>query len=240
MSDDPSKYVVRVEAEGEKVAADTVWLLDQLRPFAEGGQFANLGRESEFDIRDEKVLYLDLVQQGGSIGGHTSLLMELLISLVYERAKETDKEVVFIIDEARYLMKDVETLEYLETIFRHHRHHDLSIRLVTQTVNEFLAHDISKIILDQCAIKQFHKLDGMNEEIADIFGLNYAQMRYVQNAVPGDEEKGYSQALVGVDGEWRGIEVRALPHERQVIENEVGSVASVDGAVDKSATADDD
>jgi type IV secretory pathway VirB4 component len=240
MSDDPSEYVVRVEAEGEKIAADAVWLLDQLRPFAEGGQFANLGRESEFDIRDEKVLYLDLVQQGGSIGGHTSLLMELLISLVYERAKETDKEVVFVIDEARYLMKDAETLEYLETIFRHHRHHDLSIRLVTQTVDEFLAHDISKIILDQCAIKQFHKLDGMNEEIADVFGLNYAQMRYVQNAVPGDEEKGYSQALVGVDGEWRGIEVRALPHEKQVIENEVGAVPSVNGAVDDIATADDD
>ena len=240
MSNDPSEYVVRVEAEGEKIAADAVWLLDQLRPFAEGGQFANLGRESKFDIRDEKVLYLDLVQQGGSIGGHTSLLMELLISLVYERAKETDKEVVFVIDEARYLMKDAETLEYLETIFRHHRHHDLSIRLVTQTVDEFLAHDISKIILDQCAIKQFHKLDGMNEEIADVFGLNYAQMRYVQNAVPGDEEKGYSQALVGVDGAWRGIEVRALPHEKSVIENEAGSVASVDAAVSESVTADDD
>jgi hypothetical protein len=28
-------------------------------------------------------------------------LMELLITLVYERAKETDKEVVFVIDEAR-------------------------------------------------------------------------------------------------------------------------------------------
>jgi type IV secretory pathway VirB4 component len=240
MSDDPSEYVVRVEAEGEKIADDAVWLLDQLRPFAAGGQFENLGRESEFDIRDEKVLYLDLVQQGGSIGGHTSLLMELLISLVYERAKETDKEVVFVIDEARYLMKDAETLEYLETIFRHHRHHDLSIRLVTQTVDEFLAHDISKIILDQCAIKQFHKLDGMNEEIAEVFGLNYAQMRFVQNAVPGNEEKGYSQALVGVDGEWRGLEVRALPHEKSVIENEVDDASTSDVTVEEAVTADDD
>jgi len=214
-------------------------LLDQLRPFAEGGQFANLGRESEFDIRDEKVLYLDLVQQGGSIGGHTSLLMELLISLVYERAKETDKEVVFVIDEARYLMKDAETLEYLETIFRHHRHHDLSIRLVTQTVDEFLAHDISKIILDQCAIKQFHKLDGMNEEIADVFGLNYAQMRFVQHAVPGDEAKGYSQALLGVDGEWRGMEVRALPHEKAVIDNEPNASPAVRSGDDEVAADDD-
>jgi type IV secretory pathway VirB4 component len=144
--------------------------------------------------------------------------MELLIPLVYERAKETDKEVVFVIDEARYLMKDSETLQYLETIFRHHRHHDLSIRLVTQTIDEFFQHDVSKMVLDQCSIKQFHKLDGMDEQWANEFGLNYAQMRYVQDAVPGNDDHGYSQALVGVDGEWRGIEIQALEQERKVIE----------------------
>jgi len=167
MSQTPGEYVVRSDAEGEKIADDAVWLLDQLRPFAEGGQFENLGRASEFDIRDEKVVYLDLAQHGGQVGGHTSLLMELLISLVYERAKETDKEVVFVIDEARYLMKDSATLQYLETIFRHHRHHNLSIRLVTQTIDEFFQHDVSKMVLDQCSIKQFHKLDGMDEQWAN-------------------------------------------------------------------------
>jgi type IV secretory pathway VirB4 component len=218
MSESPEEYVVRSVAEAEKIEDDAVWLLDQLRPFAEGGQFENLGRESEFDIRDEKIIYIDLAQHGGKLGGHTSLLMELLISLVYERAKETEKEVVFVIDEARYLMKDAATLQYLETIFRHHRHHDLSIRLITQTVDEFFQHDIAKMVLDQCAVKQFHKLDGMNKDVANEFGLNYAQMRYVQDAIPGDEAKGYSQALLGVDGEWRGMEVRALDKEQEVIE----------------------
>ncbi len=217
--DAPEEFVVRDAAETGKLESDAVWLLDQLRPFAGEGQFANLGRESEFDIRDEQVVYLDLQQYGGSLGGHTSLLMELLISLVYERAKETDKEVVFVIDEARYLMQDAATLSYLETIFRHHRHHDLSIQLITQTVDEFFQHDIAKMILDQCAIKQFHKLDGMNTSIAESFGLNDAQKRFIQEAVPGSEETGYAQALLGVDGEWRGMEVHALPYEQAVIEN---------------------
>jgi type IV secretory pathway VirB4 component len=218
MSTDPKPYIVRSVAEGEKISEDAVWLLDQLRAFAEGGQFENLGRESEFDIRNEDVVYLDLAQRGGSLGGHTSLLMELLISLVYERAKESEKEVVLYVDEARYLMSDSETLEYLETIFRHHRHHDLSIRLITQTVDEFFQRPEAEMILDQCSIKQFHKLDGMDEDWADEFGLNHAQMRFVQNALPGDEEQGYSQALLGVDGEWRGIEVTALPREQEIID----------------------
>ncbi|WP_277554059.1 VirB4 family type IV secretion system protein [Halobaculum limi] len=239
LSESPEEYVVRTEAEADKIAEDAVWLLDQLRPFAEGGQFEQLGRHSEFDIRDESLVYLDLAEQGGQLGGHTSLLMELLISLVYERAKETEKEVVFVIDEARYLMKDAATLSYLETIFRHHRHHDLSIRLVTQTVDEFFEHDIAEMILDQCAIKQFHKLDGMDPEWADEFGLNHPQMRFVQTATPGDEESGYSQALLGVDGEWRGMEVRALPREHAVIEHDPGTTDGPLADTKSPAYADD-
>ncbi|QLC35483.1 transferase (plasmid) [Halarchaeum sp. CBA1220] len=218
MVEDPEEFVVRSESEAEKIQADATWLLDQLRPFEEDGRHANLGKASAFDIRDEKTIYLDLAQQEGSVDSSTALTMQLLISLVYERAKETEKEVVFVIDEARYIMQDAASLAFLETVFRHHRHHDLSIRLVTQTVDEFFEHTEAEAILDQCAVKQFHRLDGMDEEWADEFGLNHAQMRYVQDAVPGNEDAGFSEALVGVDGEWRGIQVEAMPKEKQVID----------------------
>ncbi|MFC5973457.1 VirB4 family type IV secretion system protein [Halomarina salina] len=220
MSEDATGWVVRSEREAEKIRTDALWLLNQLRPFAGGGQLENLGRASEFDIRDESVVYLDLVQQGGSLGGHTSLLMELLISLVYEHAKQVEKEVVFVIDEARYCLSETSTLEYLETIFRHHRHHDLSIRLITQTVDEFFQRPEAEAILDQCSIKQFNKLDAMDDHWAKEFNLNSAEMRFVQNATPGSDAKGYSQALIGIDGEWRGVEVRALDRERHIIESE--------------------
>ncbi|USZ71426.1 VirB4 family type IV secretion system protein [Natronosalvus halobius] len=218
MVENPAEYVVRTSAEAGKIGSDATWLIDQLRPFSQDGRYENLGRETEFDIRDEKVIYLDLAQQEGSLGGSTSLVMQLLISLVYERAKETEKEVVFVIDEARYIMQDAASLEYLEVVFRHHRHHNLSIRLLTQTVDEFFQHPESEAIIDQCAIKQFHHLDGMDHEWAEEFGLNSAQMRFVQEAVPGNDRTGYSEALVGVDGEWRGIEVRAMENEATVID----------------------
>jgi len=218
MVDEPESFVVRSDEEAGKIKEDATWLLDQLRPFEDDGRHGNLGQESDFDIRDEKVIYLDLAQQEGSVDSSTALTMQLLISLVYERAKVSEKEVVFYIDEARYIMQDAASLAFLETVFRHHRHHDLSIRLVTQTVDEFFEHAESEAILDQCAVKQFHRLDGMDEEWADEFGLNYAQMRFVQDAVPGNEDAGFSEALVGVDGEWRGIQVKAMPKEKRVID----------------------
>jgi len=218
MVEEPEEFVVRSDAEAGKLCEDATWLLDQLRPFEEDGRHSNLRRASEFDIRDEKVIYLDLAQQEGSVDSSTALTMQLLISLVYERAKVSEKEVVFYIDEARYLMQDAASLGFLETVFRHHRHHDLSIRLVTQTVDEFFEHAESEAILDQCAVKQFHRLDGMDEEWAEEFGLNYAQMRFVQDAVPGNEDAGFAEALVGVDGEWRGIQVEAMSKEKRVID----------------------
>ncbi|WP_226479867.1 VirB4 family type IV secretion system protein [Natrinema amylolyticum] len=239
MVDDPDEHVVRTHEEATKIREDATWLIDQLRSFDEGGRYENLGRETEFDIRDEKVIYLDLAQQEGSLGGSTSLIMQLLISAVYERAKETDKEVVFVIDEARYIMQDAASLEYLEIVFRHHRHHDLSIRLVTQTVDEFFQHPESEAIIDQCAIKQFHHLDGMDREWADEFGLNSAQMRFIQDAVPGNDLAGYSEALVGVDGEWRGIEVRALDNEKEVIDFDPKSQSQSQLPGHSSDTADD-
>ncbi|WP_199236386.1 VirB4 family type IV secretion system protein [Halorubrum sp. ASP1] len=236
MVDDPEEFVVRSDEEAGKIKEDATWLLDQLRPFEDDGRHANLGQESDFDIRDEKVIYLDLAQQEGSVDSSTALTMQLLISLVYERAKVSEKEVVFYIDEARYIMQDAASLAFLETVFRHHRHHDLSIRLVTQTVDEFFEHAESEAILDQCAVKQFHRLDGMDEEWADEFGLNYAQMRFVQDAVPGNEDAGFSEALVGVDGEWRGIQVKAMPKEKQVIDFDPTSQvrASLPGAGDEA------
>ena len=221
--DDPDGFTLRTAAEAEKLKTDATWLIDQLRPFGPDGQFAHLGRHSEVDFAAEDLIYLDLAQQEGRVGGRTTLVMQLLISLVYERAKQTDKEVVFVIDEARYVLRDAANLTFLETIFRHHRHHDLSIQLVTQTVDEFFERAEAEMILDQCAIKQFHRLDGMDDEWAAEFGLNDAQKRFVQEAVPGNEELGYAEALVGVDGEWRGIEVRALDAETQVIEGAVHS-----------------
>ncbi|AWB28432.1 VirB4 family type IV secretion system protein [Halococcoides cellulosivorans] len=239
MVDKPETFVVRSDEEAGKVKEDATWLLTQLRPFEEGGRHANLGQPSDFDIRNEKVIYLDLAQQEGSVDSSTALTMQLLISLVYERAKVTEKEVVFYIDEARYIMQDAASLAFLETVFRHHRHHDLSIRLVTQTVDEFFEHAESEAILDQCAVKQFHRLDGMDEEWADEFGLNYAQMRFVQDAVPGNEDAGFSEALVGVDGEWRGTKVKAMPKEKQVIDFDpsVQRRSSLPGAGDDAVDA---
>lgn len=50
-------------------------------------------------------------------------------------------------------------------------------------IDGFFLQDVSKIILDRCSIKQFHKLEGRNDGIANIFRLNYVRDRVILAAI---------------------------------------------------------
>jgi type IV secretory pathway VirB4 component len=122
MARNPEEFVVRIESEAEEIEANATTLINYFRPFVDG-QYQNLAQPSEFDLRDEDVVYLDLSQQEKRQSGG-GLMMQLVFSLVYERAKETTDNVVFIIDEARFLMRNTANLEFLGQRVRHSRHLD--------------------------------------------------------------------------------------------------------------------
>jgi len=220
MAEKPDEYTVsESEEERRKIETNASELLIGTEPFTEGGEFENLSTETEIDIGGSKVVYLDLQQQ--ETRGGTGLMMQLLFNAVYERAKETDKRVIFAIDEARYIMKDSTNLSFLEQAVRHSRHYDLSIQFITQTIDEFFAQDESEAIADNCSLKLLHRIDGMDEELADELDLTPRQKDYVATAMAGDDEAGYSEALLGVADEgWFPVHVRANDFEKRVVDYE--------------------
>lgn len=215
MEENPEEFVeVQNPEESELVdqiethAARSVLAFNQ---FEEGGTYANLANETDMDIEKEDVVYFNLSQQEGS--GSVGLMMHLLLSEVYERAKETDKKVLFYIDEAHYIMSDGKSLEFLEMATRHSRHHDMGINFITQTLEEFFDHPKAEAIVQQCSLKRIHKLEsGLTEQIKDTLNLNETHVNFINNAEPGDEEKGYSEALYGAD-EHGYIPMRMYPSD---------------------------
>lgn len=220
MAQSPEKFT-RSEAEQEmdRISQFASDLLVGMQPFSEGGEFENLTKDTEIDITDSRISYLDLQQQEGS--GGTGLMMQLLFNTVYERAKQTENKMIFVIDEARYIMKDAASLEFLEQAVRHSRHYDLSIQFVTQTVDEFFAQDEAEAIANNCALVQLNRVAGLDDETAiNKLGLNRKQADYVRNATPGDKERGYSEALLGVEGDWYPIHIKASEAEAKVVDFE--------------------
>ncbi len=215
---EPQKFTrTKAEKEQERVSEYASDLLVGMQPFSKGGEFENLTKETEIDISSSRISYLDLQQQEGS--GGTGLMMQLLFNTVYERAKQTENKMIFVIDEARYIMKDASSLEFLEQAVRHSRHYNLSIQFVTQTVDEFFARDESEAIAANCSLIQLNKVAGLDDKVAmEKLGLNTKQADFVRNAQPGDKDLGYSEALFGVEGEWYPIHIKASDAEAKVVD----------------------
>ena len=175
-------------------------------PFDAGGVYHHLTGPTDIDISDSDVLYLDLQRYEGE--QKTGLMMQLLVSQVYEQAKVSPDPTIMAMDESHYMLKNSTDLAFLKQAIRHSRHHDLSLMFSTQTVGEFFADQEdgsteltkdAKVIIDNMSVKIFHYLKEMNEEWAGEFGLSQNEMEYIQSADPGREAAGYAEALLNVD-----------------------------------------
>ena len=238
MVEDPEEYGYVTDGEQEAVQSDAQSLLKDLRPsFREGGELENLARPSEFDL-DSKVIYLDLHQEEGTRGrAETSLMMQVLFNSVYERVKQTDKRVVFCIDEAHYLMNDAVSLDFLETAVRHSRHFDLSLEFITQTGGEFALTPEARTIANLCSLTVLHRVNEEKEKIAKWFDLSERQVNWVTSAKAGEDEDGYSEALVGIDQEgWFPLRIRASDYEAHVIDGGAADLVDIESGSGASVT----
>lgn len=182
-----------------------------LGEFAPGGQYENLSKTSDLNLENEDVVYFNLSQQEGT--GGLGLMMHLLLSEVYEQAKQRSEKVMFCIDEAHYIMSDAKSLDFLEQAVRHSRHYDMGINFITQTLEEFFAHEQSEAIAQQCSMRRLHRIEsGLTEQIMDTLNLNDSHVSFIQNAEPGSPETGYSEALYGVD-EYGYVPIRIYPSD---------------------------
>nr|WP_279527483.1 transfer complex protein [Halospeciosus flavus] len=221
--DDPQAFGYETAGEQVSVRDEAQSLLKDLRPsFGPDGDLVNLTKQTEFDL-DANVVYLDLHQDEGTQGGsERSLMMQVLFNAVYERAKTTEKRVVFVIDEAHYLMNDATSLEFLETAVRHSRHYDLSLHFITQTGGEFALTPEAKTIADLCSLVIIHRVAEEAAKLQQWFGLSEREVNWARTAKAGKEADGFSEALLGIDEEgWFPIRVRASEYEARVIGGDV-------------------
>lgn len=213
----------------DNLRESATWLYEQFKNFdtRDGGEragaYANFGEQTDFSIRGEDMVYLDLGQSEGSVSEKAVLTMHILLEKVYEMAKETDKKVIVAMDEFRYFIRDVANIHSIENLFRHHRHHDISPWIMTQTAHEFFQRPEAEAILDACAFTLAQRYEGMSEGPADSLGFSRRQYQFVtQEAQAGDPERGYADALLGVGGDFRKLEVVLRDEELAMSEWDAG------------------
>lgn len=217
MQKEPGKFAVFSDgADADTVQDHAEHLATILRPFKEGGRLENLGQHSDFDIRDSDAVYLDMSQQD-AVGGK-SLMMQILFSLVYERAKETPKNVILAIDEAEKLMQSAGNMQWFADRVRRARHIDMSTRFITQDVQDFFKHDDAEVLINNSTFRIFHNTSEI-ERWRETLDLSDSQARFVKDANTG--EGGYSNALYQFNDRYIPARIEALEGEDAVVDYDV-------------------
>lgn len=214
MKDQPEKYTTFEDGTGaETIAEDATWLGQNIiRAFKDGGM-SNLGKESQLDLRDKDMIYLDMSQQDGV--GQSSLMMQVLWSQIYERAKQTPKDVVLGIDEVEKMMKTSGSMEWLSDRVRRARHWDMSSWFITQDIDDFFKHDGAEVLLNNSHFRVFHNTSEI-EEYRDRLGLTQKEAKEIRQAKTG--QSGYSTCLYQFGDRKVPAKISALPAAHQVIE----------------------
>jgi predicted flap endonuclease-1-like 5' DNA nuclease len=193
-----------------------------MQSFRPGRTYDHLAKETSVDIADsdEKVIYLDLEES--ETDQETSLMMKLMFRMIHQRAKQSSKQVIFAIDEAHMLIEDSESLEWLERATRHSRHHDLSIQLMTQSLEDMLGHKDAKVIADNTQMQVLHRIDkGISDDHQKYLEINDAEKQFVENATTGEAGLGFTTALLCVENVGNfPMRVEALEEEIPLIDGD--------------------
>lgn len=221
MAEDAEEYTdTGLEEELDRRRGLAIDLLVSLDAFKPGGEYHNLAQETDIRLSDNRVIYLDLQQipeQSDDLG----IMMLLLFSKLYQNAKTTTDKVALTIDEAHKIMGDSNITGGLEEMFRHSRHFNLSINLISQTPEEFYATETAKTIAKQCTIKRYHRVDSLDEDLAkDDLNMNQNEINYIEGAEMGEGSKDFSQALLKISDEDQAIPLRikATRDEQMIID----------------------
>jgi predicted flap endonuclease-1-like 5' DNA nuclease len=199
----------------EKLAVDLQTVYRQFNP---GHYYEHLAQPTDIKFEGSRFFYLDLKQNESD--REIGLMMRLLLKHIDDFAKQTDKKVILALDEAHMLLEDNESIEWLKKRVRHSRHFGLSIQLMTQSAGDLLTENAAKVITENTQMKVLHHLD-LDEEQIKYLELSDSEVDYVKSAVMGNAGKGYSTALLDVQGHGRyPLRVEAFPDEKELIDSE--------------------
>ncbi len=192
-------------------------LLVALRPFMDGGPFHNFAQATEVSIEPGELTYLDIDSHSNQVDRH-ALVLQALEMVTYERASSIAGKVVVAIDDGHFLAEQSGGAQMLSQHFRHSRHYDLSIQIVTQTVEWFIDTDELNSVIDTAGVLMFHKLREITDEAAKELDMTESEAKFVRNADSGKNAgNGYAEALIRVDGaDWQPIRTQPTRTEIKI------------------------
>ena len=224
MLENPDEYTFfgngsEVERRKQQVAK----LLEKLSGFRDDGKYANFRTQKRGNITPEtEMAYIDCRFLRDKGDAEKSVYLMLRLMQVARLARESDKELIFVLDEAHVLLQS-HLVSWLQKASREWARHDAALWFVSQSPQEFLknmagedsgAENHRRTLVEQSAFVQIFRCPRTEEHLLATLGLNESQIKRVKDGLTrGWSGKGYSECLISFEdvNDWIELRVEAPP-----------------------------
>lgn len=158
-------------------------LADRIEKFIKGSLVGLINEQSNIDIKNPFTVFSirDLADELRPIA------MYILLDFIWTKIRRELKKRVLIVDEAWYLMKYPDSANFLNSIAKRARKYYLGLTTITQDVEDFLAIDLGKAIVQNSSIQILLKQSAAAiDRVAEIFYLSEGEKHLLLSADVGE------------------------------------------------------
>jgi hypothetical protein len=115
------------------------------------------------------------------------IAMYLILDFIWTKIRKSMKRRILIVDEGWYLMKHPDSASFLNSIAKRSRKYYLGVTTITQDVEDFMAVDLGKAIIQNSSLQILLKQSSAAiDRIADVFYLSEGEKHLLLSCETGE------------------------------------------------------
>jgi type IV secretory pathway VirB4 component len=158
-------------------------LADRIEKFIKGSLVGIINQQSNIEIKNPFTVFSirDLADELRPIA------MQILLDFIWTKVRRDVKKRILVVDEAWYLMKHADSANFLNSIAKRARKYYLGLTTITQDVEDFLAVDLGKAIVQNSSMQILLKQSAAAiDRVAEIFYLSEGEKHLLLSADVGE------------------------------------------------------
>lgn len=182
-------------------------LADRIEKFVKGSLVGIFDQQTNIEIRNPLTVFSirDLEEELRPIA------MYLILDFIWTKIRREVKRRLLVIDEAWYMMKFPDSATFLNSIAKRARKYYLGVTTISQDVEDFLAIDLGKAIIQNSSLQVLLKQStAAVDKIAEVFYLSEGEKHLLLSADIG-------QGLFFAGPAHAAMRVIAAPYEHELV-----------------------
>jgi len=158
-------------------------LADRIEKFVKGSLVGIFDQQSNMEITNPLTVFSirDLEDELRPIA------MYLILDFIWTKIRASIKRRILIVDEAWYLMKYPDSAQFLNSIAKRSRKYYLGLTTITQDVEDFLAGDLGKTIIQNSSMQILLKQSSAAiDKVAEVFYLSEGEKHLLLSSDIGE------------------------------------------------------